>query len=160
MPSESLVDLTRVDVSKAQHDIEAIRAVNPQRYEMEQLSYIAATNVEEGYSVGVRKLSGDEFWCRGHIPGRPIFPGVLMVEAAAQLCSWHYHKAAPEDKRFFGFGGIDAVKFRGEVRPGDTLVIVAKVVELRSRRAVIDTQAFVGDRMVFEGRITGMPMGA
>ena len=81
-----------------------------------------------------------------------------MVEAAAQLCSFHYHMAVPEDKRFFGFGGIDAVKFRGEVKPGDVFVIVAKVAELRSRRAVFDAQGFVGDRMVFEGRITGMPL--
>ena len=158
MPGEMLADLTKVDLAKAEYGIEAVRAINPQRYEMEQLSYIAKTDVAAGYSVGVRKLGADEFWCRGHIPGRPIFPGVLMVEAAAQLCSFHYHKAMPEDKRFFGFGGIDAVKFRGEVRPGDTLVLVAKMVELRSRRAVFDAQGFVGEKMVFEGRITGMPM--
>ena len=81
-----------------------------------------------------------------------------MVEAAAQLCSFHYHKAVPDDTRFFGFGGIDAVKFRGEVRPGDTLVIVVKVAEMRTRRVVTDAQAFVDDRLVFQGRIIGMPM--
>ena len=157
MPVTLLVDVSKVDVSKVAHTIEEVRAVNPQRYEMEQLSHIAETNIAEGYSVGVRKLAADEFWCRGHIPGRPLFPGALMVEAAAQLCSFHYHMAVPQDKRFFGFGGIDAVKFRGEVKPGDTFVIVAKVAELRSRRVVFDTQGFVGERMVFEGRITGMP---
>ena len=158
MPTELLADLSRIDVSKAQHTIEEIRAINPQRFEMEQLSYIAACDVAQGFTVGVRGIGADEFWCRGHIPGRPIFPGVLMVETAAQVCSFHYHMAVPDDKRFFGFGGIDAVKFRGEVKPGDTFVMVAKMVELRSRRAVFDTQGFVGGRMVFEGRITGMPM--
>ena len=158
MPTEPIVDLSRIDIDKIAYPIEQVRKYNPQRYEMEQLTYIAATDVEEGYTVAVRKLGDDEWWARGHIPGRPIFPGVLQVEAAAQVCSFHYHKAAPEDTRFFGFGGIDAVKFRGEVAPGDTFVIVVKALEIRSRRAVFDAQGFVADKMVFEGRITGMPM--
>ena len=153
-----LVDLAGVDIAKVAFPIEEVRKYNPQRFEMEQLSYIAALDLEGGYSVAVRRIGADEFWCRGHIPGRPLFPGALMVETAAQACSFHYHKAAPEDKRFFGFGGIDAVKFRGEVKPCDTLVIVVKIVELRTRRAVFDTQGIVGDRVVFEGRITGMPV--
>ncbi len=155
---QTLVDLSGIDVTKVAYPIEEIRRYNPQRFEMEQLSYIAATDLCEGFTLAVRNVGADEFWCRGHIPGRPIFPGVLMCEAAAQVCSFHYHKAAPEDERFFGFGGLDAVKFRGEVKPGDTLVIIAKMTELRSRRAVFDTQALVADRIVFEGRITGMPM--
>ena len=121
-----LVDVSGIDITKVAFPIEEVRKYNPQRYEMEQLTYITALDLEAGYTVAVRKLGADEFWCRGHIPGRPIFPGVLMVEAAAQTCSFHYHKATPEDTRFFGFGGIDAVKFRGEVKPGDTLVIVAQ----------------------------------
>ncbi len=158
MPRELLVDISKVDITRQAYSIDEIRKFNPQRFEMEQLTYIAETNLDEGYSVAVRKLGADEFWCRGHIPGRPLFPGVLMVEAAAQLCSFHYHKVLSDDTRFFGFGGIDAVKFRGEVKPGDTLVLVAKMVELRSRRAVFDTQGFIGDSLVFQGRITGMPM--
>ena len=153
-----MADLTKVDLAKAAYAIEDVRAINPQRFEMEQLSYVAATDLAGGFSVGVRKLGRDEWWARGHIPGRPIYPGVLMVEAAGQLCSFHYHRAAPEDKRFFGLGGIDAVKFRGQVKPGDTLVLIAKMVELRSRRAVFDTQGLVGERVVFEARIIGMPM--
>jgi 3-hydroxyacyl-[acyl-carrier-protein] dehydratase len=158
MPRELLADISNVDLETAAVPIEEVRKFNPQRFEMEQLSYIAAFDLEKGFSVGVRKLGSDEFWCRGHIPGRPIFPGVLMIEAAAQLCSFHYHKASPEDERFFGFGGVDGVKFRGEVTPGDTMVIIARMVEIRTRRAVFDTQALVGDRVVFEARITGMPM--
>lgn len=158
MPTEFIADLTRYDISKQAYSIEDVRAINPQRFEMEQLSYIVACDLEANFSIAARKLSADEWWTRGHIPGRPLFPGVLMVEAAAQLCSFHYHKAVPEDKRFFGFGGIDAVKFRGEVKPGDVLVIMAKMVELRSRRAVFDAQGVVADRLVFEGRITGMPL--
>lgn len=158
MPRELLVDLSAVDITKVAYPIEEVRKFNPQRYEMEQLSYVAAFDGDEGYAVGVRKLGTDEFWARGHIPGRPLFPGVLMVEAAAQLCSFAFHMMRPGDDRFLGFGGIDAVKFRGEVKPGDTLVIIAKAIEIRSRRAVFDTQAVLDARLVFEGRITGMPI--
>ncbi len=158
MPRALLVDLSAIDTTKAVYPIDEVRKFNPQRYEMEQLSYVAAFNGDEGYAVGVRKLGMDEFWGRGHIPGRPLFPGVLMVEAAAQLCSFVFHMMEPDDDRFLGFGGIDAVKFRGEVQPGDTLVIISKAIEVRSRRAIFDTQAVLGTRIVFEGQITGMPI--
>lgn len=158
MPTQFFADLSKYDLAKPAYTIDDVRAINPQRYEMEQLSYVVACDVDQNVSVAVRRLAADEWWTRGHIPGRPLFPGVLMVEAAAQLCSFHYHKAAPEDRRFFGFGGIDAVKFRGEVKPGDTFVIMGRMVELRSRRAVFDSQGVVGERLVFEGRITGMPL--
>jgi 3-hydroxyacyl-[acyl-carrier-protein] dehydratase len=84
-------------------------------------------------------------------------PGVLMIEAAAQMSSFYY-KYVQKDPRFLGFGGVDGVKFRGQVVPGDRLLLVGKVVEIRNRRAVFDTQGVVGDRLAFEARITGMPI--
>ena len=158
MPAPLLVDLSSIDVSKAAYTIDDIRKFNPQRHEMEQLSYIAELDLEKGYTVAVKDVKPQEFWCRSHIPGRPLFPGVLRVQAAAQASGFHYHMAKPDDERFFGFGGIDSVKFRGEVKPGDTLVILAKVVEMRKRRAIFDTQALVSEKLVFQGKIIGMPM--
>jgi 3-hydroxyacyl-[acyl-carrier-protein] dehydratase len=82
-------------------------------------------------------------------------PGVLMLEAAAQLCTYYYKKIT-QDERFLGFGGIDKVKFRGKVVPGDKLILIAKNIELRSRRAIFDTQGVVDGKLVFEGVIIGM----
>ena len=93
-----------------------------------------------------------------HVPGRPLLPGVLAVEALAQTCTFYYALVTPEDGRFMGFGAVDGVKFRGTIVPGDRLVLATRALEIRSRRCVFDAQAMVGDRLVVEAKITGMPV--
>jgi 3-hydroxyacyl-[acyl-carrier-protein] dehydratase len=157
MPPRLLVDLDTLDLDTVTIPIEEIRKTNAQRFEMEQLSGIIKFDREAMLVVGYKDVGGDEFWVRGHIPGRPLMPGVIMVEAAAQLCTFVYKHCFPGmENRFIGFGGIDGVKFRGTVVPGDRLIVIAKATDLRSRRAVFDTQAVVKDRMVYEGKIIGM----
>lgn len=159
MPTEPLFDRARLDLAKTVAGLDEIRKVNPQRHEMEQLTRIVHAADAGAEVAGVLELPADPWWARGHVPGRPLMPGVLMVEAAAQLCSFavrYAYDPAEFGTRFFGFGGIDDVKFRGTVVPGDTLVILGKRTELRPRRAIYQTQGWVGDRMVFEAVITGM----
>ncbi|NUO09216.1 MAG: beta-hydroxyacyl-ACP dehydratase [Candidatus Brocadia sp.] len=155
MPQDFLIDLDGLNLNKSVVDIEAIRTVIPHRYEMEQLSGILKFDPEHKIIVGYKDISNNEFWVRGHIPGRPLMPGVLMLEAAAQLCTYYYKKVTQDD-RFLGFGGIDQVKFRGKVMPGDKLILIAKSKELRSRRAIFDAQGVVNGKLVFEGVIIGM----
>ncbi len=157
MAPSLLVDLATVDLDRVVMPIEEIRRLNPHRHEMEQLTAVVHLDADAGQIVAVRDVRDDEFWVRGHIPGRPLLPGVLMIEAAAQMCSV-YFKKVKEDPRFLGFGGVDAVKFRGQVVPGDRLILLGQAVEIRRRRAVFDTQGVVGNRLVFEARITGMPI--
>jgi 3-hydroxyacyl-[acyl-carrier-protein] dehydratase len=78
-----------------------------------------------------------------------------MIETAAQLVSYY---AMTNSKRhdFIGFAGVSNVRFRGQVVPGDRLVMAGKMLEIRSRRCVGATQAFVRGEMVYEGVITGM----
>ncbi len=155
MPQEFLTDLNNLDLNRTPVSIEAIRDVIPHRFEMEQLSGIIQFDPEHGIIVGYKDITNNEFWVRGHIPGRPLMPGVLMLEAAAQLCTYYYKKITQDD-RFLGFGGIDKVKFRGKVVPGDKLILIAKNKELRSRRAIFDVQGVVDGKLVFEGIIIGM----
>jgi 3-hydroxyacyl-[acyl-carrier-protein] dehydratase len=159
VPRQPFIPLDQLDPDHPVMSIDDIRSVNQQRYEMEQLSAILLFDPDAGLVAGVKEVTQDEFWVRGHIPGRPLLPGVLMIEASAQLCSLYYGKAATDmEQKFIGFGGVDGVKFRGQVVPGDTLILIASKTEMRSRRAKFDVQAFVGDKMVFEGVIIGMPM--
>lgn len=157
MPPKLLVDLSRIDLEQVEDDIEGIRKYNQQRYEMEMLSGIIACDVESGYVVGFKDTSQDDFWVRGHVPGRPLMPGVLICECAAQCCSYYYGRAAKQD-RFLGFAGLDEVKFRGQVVPGDRLVMTAKVRVMTSRISSFACQGFVQGRMVFEGCIHGIAM--
>ena len=157
MPPQLLIDPATYDPRKVVMAIDQIRKYNAQRYEMEQLSGVLKFDSEAGEIVTFKDLSQEEFWIRGHIPGRPLMPGVMMIEAAAQMCSLYFGLVAPSDK-FIGFGGVDSVKFRGQVVPGDRLIMLGKLIELRPRRAVFDTQGRVHGKMVFQARITGMPV--
>jgi len=159
MPRNLLIDLSRIDLEKCVIDQEGIRQINPQRYEMEHLNGVIWYDPQSMTIVGYKDVRPDEFWVRGHIPGRPLLPGVIMIESAAQLASVGFKVFAPaEDNRFVGFGGVTDVQFRRAVTPPAHMLLLGKCAELRSRRAVFLTQALVGDALVFEGTIIGMPM--
>lgn len=155
MPPQPFVDVATIDQTKIAADKEAIYNVNPHRYEFQLLDGVFFVDYENMVVAGYRDCKSDEFWVRGHIPGRPLFPGVLMIEAAAQLVSYVEMSRNP-GKGFLGFGGVTDVKFRGQVVPGDRLILVAKMVESRPRRCVGAVQGYVKDQLVFEGLITGM----
>ncbi len=159
MPPVALVDPTTIDTSRVLYDLEGIRQANPQRFEMEHLTAIVHLDLEGGLVIGYKDVRPDEFWVRGHIPGFPLMPGVLMCEAAAQLCSFFsIHKKLIDEGGFIGFGGMDDVRFRGQVKPGDRLLIVGKPTRLHRRQTVFETQGFVGPNMVYHGRIIGVPL--
>ena len=155
MPPTQLVDLSTIELEKVLVDQEGIYRVNPHRHEFQQLTAIVHLDRQAGLIVGYRDVRDDEFWVAGHIPGRPIFPGVLMIEAAAQLVSY-FAGTIRSEQGFLGFSGVDDVKFRGSVVPGQRIDLVGKLVQIRSRRIIGHTQGFVDGEMVFEARITGM----
>ena len=157
MPPRMLVDLKALDMNAVEDDVEGVRRYNRQRFEMEMLSGIIKYDREEGYVVGFKDATAEDFWVRGHVPGRPLMPGVLICECAAQLCSYYYGRTTQKN-RFMGFAGMDNVKFRGQVFPGDRLVMVAKVSQIKSRISSFECQGFVNGRMVFGGTIHGVVM--
>ena len=155
MPARPMFDLSHFDFDHLVLDREGVYKVNPHAYEFRQLDGICYINVPTGHIGGFRDVRDDEFWVRGHIPGRPIFPGVLMVETSAQLVSYYAMSLHPE-RGFLGFGAIDNVKFRAAVVPGQRILVLGKLLEIRRRKAVGQTQAFVNGSLVYEGLITGM----
>ncbi len=157
MPPQPLIDVSKLDINNIIFDKEAIRKINPQRYEMEQLDAIIYVDTERGLMAGLRDIKEDEFWVRGHIPGRPLFPGVLMIESAAQLASFYTHTVL-KDKRFMGFGGVDEVKFRDVIVPPAKFIIMGQAVSIKPRRSICYFQGFVDNKMVFEAKIAGMPV--
>lgn len=102
-----LFDYHDVDFDHPQGTMELVHRVNPHRGQMVQLSGVAWWNDTRG--VAWRDVKPDEFWVEGHIPGRPLMPGVLMIEAAAQLSS--FVQCIPivdePDRKFLGFTRCD-----------------------------------------------------
>src|SRR4029450_10814979 len=103
MPPKFLFDIAGIDLNQVLFDSSRIREYNAQRGDMEQLDGIVWVNPETDRIIGFKDIRADEFWVTGHIPGRPLFPGVLMIEAGAQLASF-YTKKYVGWKGFIGFG--------------------------------------------------------
>jgi 3-hydroxyacyl-[acyl-carrier-protein] dehydratase len=158
MPPEIHYDPAQLDLNRVVADRDQIRRVNPQRFEMEQLTAIVLMDRERLLVAGYKDVTADEFWVKGHMPGYPIYPGVLMCEAAAQLCAYYTFTQGLCEGDFIGFAGLENVRFRSPVHPGDRLVLIGKGVRLHRRQTIFNVQGFVGPTMVFHADILGVPM--
>lgn len=156
MKPEPLFDLSAVDFDRTIITAEEIRQRNPHRHEMQLLDGLVHFDPETLDAVGYHDLQSDAFWVRGHIPGFPLFPGALMVESAAQLSSFCYRHRYDAKDRFFGFGGIDKVKFRSMASPGQRFYVLCSRIVLNRRFSRFSVQGMVDGELIFEGEITGV----
>jgi 3-hydroxyacyl-[acyl-carrier-protein] dehydratase len=155
VPAEPLFDLSSIDLTAVRSTPDEVGRINPQCGHMRQLDHVIWADDALIDVLGVKFVRHDEFWVPGHIPGRPLLPGVLMIEAAAQVSSW-LQKTKYSDLGFLGFTRCDETAFRGQVVPGDTLYLLAKEIMSSRRRFVCLAQGIVSGRIVFETKITGM----
>lgn len=155
MATELLIDPNAVDLSAVAVSAEEVGQLNPQCGDMRQLDYVVSIDIPNRLAIGVKEVRHDEFWVPLHIPGRPLMPGVLMIEAAAQLASIYYRKKSQEE-RFVGFTRCDETTFRRSVEPGATLIMATYEVKFSPRRFVTNAQGYVDGELAFESKITGM----
>src|SRR5438309_4416717 len=94
------------------------------------------------------------------MPGYPLLPGVLMCEASAQLCSYFTMTLRKGEFAgdFLGFSGMENVRFRSPVHPGERLVLISKELRFNRRQTIFNVQGFVKKTMVFHGDIIGVPL--
>lgn len=157
MPAVPLLDFEKIDLSRVVATRDDVLKKIKQRGRFALLDGILHVDLEAGLIVGFKDIRADDWWAADHIPGRPIFPGALMCEAAAQLCSYDYMtRGTISQDGFLGFGGMNETRFRGVVEPPSRLLLAAKVERLRSRMFTYATQGFVGLDLVFETEVMGI----
>lgn len=157
--AQPLTDPSQYDFEHPLFDLEGIRAVNPQRFEMEQLTGIVHVDTEKHFIVGYKDVTDREFWIRGHMPDYALMPGVIMCESAAQLGGFYARKYNILGGDYLGFGGINEVRFRSPVYPNCRLVLAVQITKLRPNRLVeYDFQGFVNNKLVFNGNMIGVPI--
>ena len=153
------LDQLELDFDNPLYNAAEIAEINPQRHEMAQLTGVLHVDQEKRALIGFKDISDDEFWVRGHMPGFPLMPGVIMCEAAAQLGGFYSRKFKLMKGDFLGFGGMNDVRFRMPVLPGQRLVLIAQVINLRAgRRCEFAFQGYVEDRLAFSGTMIGVPI--
>lgn len=160
MVAETEIDIAAFDYDNPPIGIDLIRQANPHRFEFEMLTGIVHLDPEKQLIIGFKNMSPNDFWVRGHMPGIPIFPGVLMCEAAAQLCGYYYVSQKIGDPgSLLGLGGIDETRFVRTVKPGERLVLVGNGVKVHRRMTKFRVVGQVNGEKVFETLVTGVPIG-
>ena len=133
-----------------------IQAILPHRYPFLLVDRVIELEINEK-AVGVKNVSINEPFFQGHFPGRPIFPGVLILEALAQLGGILAIRSAPGNAPPVVYlTGIDKAKFRKPIIPGDQLRLQVTVVKRRPPFWKMEGKAFVGEDLVCEAESTAM----
>jgi len=134
-------------------DSVAIQKILPHRYPFLLVDKIIHLELDKKV-VGIKSVTGNEPFFPGHFPGRPIMPGVLIIEAMAQTGGILMLNSVDNPaEKLVVFMGIDKAKFRRQVVPGDQLVMEAELISQRSRFVVIKAKAMVGNSIAAEAEL-------
>lgn len=156
--AQPLVDLSSLDLSRDVLPEEEIRTMLPHRFEFQLIDGVCHLDLEKGEIVTYKDWDAEPWWARGHIPGRPLMPGVLLAEGAAQAASILMKKTegwGPEE--FIGLAGLERVRYRGQVTPESRVHFVSVRGRRSGRRlAKYPAQAFCDGKMVLEMELIGV----
>ncbi len=135
-------------------DIRGILDLLPHRYPFILVDRIV--DIEGGKTItGLKNVSMGEPYFQGHFPGEPVMPGVLILEGMAQVGSILAYLSAPENigDRLVYFAGLDKVRFRRVVRPGDQLIFKLEMIKLKTKIAKMTGKAYVDDQLATEAEL-------
>ena len=135
-------------------DIVEILNTLPHRYPFVMVDKIVSMEIGNEI-VGLKNVTINEPFFQGHFPGRPVMPGVLILEGMAQvggIMAFYSNPAAIGEKLLF-FAGIDKARFRRPVVPGDQLILKLQLVRQKRSLMMMAGQAFVGDKIVAEAEL-------
>lgn len=160
MPAKPLFDLSSIDLTRIIATPDELKKKLAQRGTFEMLDGAIWRDPEEGIIVGFKEIRADDWWASDHIPERPLFPGALMIETAAQLCSFDYSTRCEDEvgERFIGFAGLNGTRFRGTVEPEGRMYFIGKANRVRSTMFSYLAQGFYRDALVFETEVIGIAL--
>jgi len=107
-------------------------------------------------AVGLKNVTINEPFFQGHFPGQPIMPGVLILEAMAQVGGVLLLSMTGNEGKLAYFGGMDKVRFRNPVHPGDTLIMEVEILKTKGNAGKVRAAARVNDKLVAEGEFLFM----
>lgn len=136
-------------------DIKEIQTLLPHRYPFLLVDRITA--IEPGVkAVGIKNVTANEGFFQGHFPGNPIMPGVLIIEALAQVAGiLAFRSGSPAGKSVY-FMSIEKAKFRKPVVPGDQLRLEVSILQYRGNVWKFSGSAFVEEKVAAEAEFTAM----
>jgi len=150
---ESASDLEETNTSKTVFTVEEIQKLLPHRYPFALVDRIIEY-VPGKRAVGIKNVTFNEPHFQGHFPGRPMMPGVLIVEAMAQVGGIVLTQLPELEGGLFLFAGIDKVRFRRPVVPGDRLIMTVELLCVKRRRfGKMQARTVVDGQLVSEGEL-------
>lgn len=142
----------RMLVTQPDLDVRQVQRALPHRYPFLMVDRIIEIQGTQR-AVGIKNITINEPYFQGHYPGQPIMPGVLIIEAMAQMGGILLSQELEHKGKVAVLLSLDKVKFRRTVTPGDQLLLIAETIRVKARTGHVRTQAKVGDELVAEAII-------
>ena len=133
-------------------NLEQIKEILPHRYPFLLIDKIIEF-IPEKKAVGIKNINKDEYFFQGHFPGRPVMPGVLILEAMAQVGGIIIMQMNVSYGKLAVLAGTDKVRFRSIVIPGDQMIITSELIALKTKLGKVKSKVEVENKLVAEAEI-------
>ena len=136
------------------YDSNQIEQIIPHRYPFLLVDYIDSMDIEKGTIIGYKAVTANEPFFQGHFPGNHIMPGVLIVEALAQVGAVALLSREEFQGKYALFAGLNNCRWRRQVKPGDTLRLEVELTKIRGPVGKGIGKAYVGDELAVNMEMT------